>query len=169
VTIIRMGRSIPKTLREWDRILEPLNQVINETTEGVTIQADNLPASDAAFVTLSNNASLSGDRVLTGESGQVTITDNGAGSTVDVGLADYGTAGTYTKVVTDPKGRVVAGAALMRTDMPAPLDRFYTGTGTPNGVVVANPGSVYLNVGGGANNTLWVKESGTSNTGWVAK
>ena len=168
MTIIRMGRSIPKTLREWDRILEPLNQVIDETPTGVTIQADNLPASDAAFVTLSNNASLSGDRVLNGEAGEITITDNGAGSTVDVGLADYGAAGTYTKVVTDPKGRVVAGSSLMRTDMPAPLDRFYTGTGTPNGVVVASPGSVYLNIAGGASNTLWVKETGTSNTGWRA-
>jgi hypothetical protein len=169
VSIIRMGRSIPKTLREWDRIFEPLNKTINETPDGVTVDADNLPASDAAYVTLSNNESLTGDRVLTGKTGEVTVTDNGAGSTVDVGLADAGTSGTYAKVVTDTKGRVVAGAALLRTDMPAPLNRFYTGTGTPNGVVVATPGSVYLNIAGGSGTTLWVKESGSSNTGWVGK
>jgi Na+/alanine symporter len=37
--------------------------------------------------------------------------------------------------------------------------RLRTGTGNPNGVVTA----------GGAGATLWVKESGTGNTGWVAK
>ena len=45
-----------------------------------------------------------------------------------------------------------------------------TGTGSPNGVVTADPGSLYLNLSGGANTTLYIKESGSSsNTGWVAK
>lgn len=169
MTIIRMGRSIPKTLREWDRVLEPLNKVIDETPSGVTVNADNLPASDAAFVTLSNNASLPNDRVLSGAASQVTVTDNGPGATVEVGLANFGTAGTYTKVQTDQKGRVIAGAAILLSDLPPPLNRIYTGSGTPNGVVVATPGSLYLNSVGGAGATLWVKESGISNTGWVAK
>lgn len=44
------------------------------------------------------------------------------------------------------------------------------GSGSPEGVVTANPGSLYLNLAGGANVTLYVKESGTAtNTGWVAK
>lgn len=43
------------------------------------------------------------------------------------------------------------------------------GTGAPNGVVTASPGAVYLNLSGGAATTLYVKESGTGNTGWVAK
>jgi hypothetical protein len=45
----------------------------------------------------------------------------------------------------------------------------YAGAGNPNGIVTANPGSIYLNNAGGANTTLYVKESGISNTGWVAK
>lgn len=45
----------------------------------------------------------------------------------------------------------------------------YSGSGDPNGVVVAPMGSFYLNTAGGANTTFWVKESGTSNLGWVAK
>lgn len=44
------------------------------------------------------------------------------------------------------------------------------GSGSPQGVVTANPGSLFLNLAGGANTTLYVKESGTAtNTGWVAK
>jgi hypothetical protein len=47
----------------------------------------------------------------------------------------------------------------------------HSGTGSPEGVVFAPAGSLYLNLSGGAGATLWVKESGSafSNTGWVAK
>lgn len=45
-----------------------------------------------------------------------------------------------------------------------------TGSGSPEGVVTASPGAIYLNTGGGAGVTLYVKETGSStNTGWVAK
>jgi hypothetical protein len=47
--------------------------------------------------------------------------------------------------------------------------RLRTGTGSPNGVVTAPPGALYTNQAGGAGTTLYVKESGTGNTGWVAK
>lgn len=45
----------------------------------------------------------------------------------------------------------------------------FVGSGTPEGVVTANPGSLYMNTAGGAGTTLYVKESGGGNTGWVAK
>jgi hypothetical protein len=44
-----------------------------------------------------------------------------------------------------------------------------SGTGSPAGVVAAPPGTLYLNLSGGAATTLWVKESGTGTSGWVAK
>lgn len=44
-----------------------------------------------------------------------------------------------------------------------------SGTGSPEGALTAPPGTLYLNTLGGANTTLYVKESGTGNTGWVAK
>lgn len=47
--------------------------------------------------------------------------------------------------------------------------KIYAGTGSPEGVVTASPGSLYLNVSGGNNTTLYVKQSGTGNTGWNAK
>lgn len=45
-----------------------------------------------------------------------------------------------------------------------------TGAGNPNGVVTGNPGDLYLNTGGGAGTTLYVKQSGVGTTaGWVGK
>jgi hypothetical protein len=42
----------------------------------------------------------------------------------------------------------------------------FTGSGTPEGVVTANVGSMFLRLNGGSGSTLYVKESGTGNTGW---
>lgn len=44
-----------------------------------------------------------------------------------------------------------------------------TDVGTPEGNVEAPVGSLYTRQDGGAGTTLYVKESGTGNTGWVAK
>ncbi len=47
--------------------------------------------------------------------------------------------------------------------------RIFTGTGSPETVITAPVGSLYTRTNGGANTTLYVKESGTGNTGWIAK
>ena len=44
-----------------------------------------------------------------------------------------------------------------------------SGTLTPEGAVTAPPGSLFLRTDGGATTTLYVKTSGTGNTGWTAK
>jgi hypothetical protein len=44
-----------------------------------------------------------------------------------------------------------------------------SGAGTPEGAVAAPVGSMFTRTDGGAGTTLYVKESGTGNTGWVAK
>jgi hypothetical protein len=44
-----------------------------------------------------------------------------------------------------------------------------TGAGSPEAAVTAAVGSMYTRTDGGAGTTLYVKESGTGNTGWVAK
>ena len=46
---------------------------------------------------------------------------------------------------------------------------FLTGEGDPEGSVTAPVGYLYLRSDGGASTTLYIKESGTGNTGWVAK
>lgn len=45
----------------------------------------------------------------------------------------------------------------------------FVGTGSPETVVAATVGALFLRTDGGASTTLYVKESGTGNTGWVAK
>ena len=45
----------------------------------------------------------------------------------------------------------------------------YAGTATPEGAVSANVGSIFLRTDGGAGTSLYVKESGSGITGWVAK
>ncbi len=46
-------------------------------------------------------------------------------------------------------------------------DRF--GSGSPESVVTAPVGAVYHRTDGGAGTSFYVKESGTGNTGWIAK
>ena len=48
--------------------------------------------------------------------------------------------------------------------------RLKFGEGSPEGVVVANRGTLYMRLDGGAGTTLYVKESGDGlDTGWTAK
>ena len=49
------------------------------------------------------------------------------------------------------------------------VQRVSWGTGTPESAVTAPVGSLFLRTDGGAATTLYVKESGSGNTGWVGK
>jgi len=75
------------------------------------------------------------------------------GSTIDVGLGKLQVTGNC----------YVSGTLIIGTIT------ISTGTGSPEGVVSANVGSQFMRTDGGANTTLYVKESGTGNTGWIAK
>jgi hypothetical protein len=44
-----------------------------------------------------------------------------------------------------------------------------TGSGSPEGVITAPVGSIYLRTGGGDGTAFYSKETGAGNTGWVAK
>jgi hypothetical protein len=44
-----------------------------------------------------------------------------------------------------------------------------TGVGSPEGIVTSMVGGLYLRQDGGPGSTLYIKESGAGNTGWVAK
>jgi len=47
--------------------------------------------------------------------------------------------------------------------------QIHSGSGSPEGSVTAPTGSLYMNTSGGSGTTLYVKESGSGNTGWVGK
>ncbi len=67
---------------------------------------------------------------------------------------------TYTFVVRDG---VIYFAGVMGPNL-------RTGAGTPEGVIAAPVGSMFLRTDGGVGTTLYVKQSGgTGNTGWAAK
>lgn len=55
------------------------------------------------------------------------------------------------------------------TGKPAALALIFSGTGTPEGAVVAGVGSTFHRTDGGAGTSFYVKESGAGNTGWVGK
>lgn len=55
------------------------------------------------------------------------------------------------------------------TGKPAALGLMFSGTGSPETVVAASVGALYLRTDGGAGTTLYVKESGAGNTGWIGK
>jgi len=42
-----------------------------------------------------------------------------------------------------------------------------SGTGSPEGVVTANPKKLYMDESGTAGNILYVKKTGTGDTGWI--
>lgn len=98
----------------------------------------------------------------------LTITNVVGSSYKDYWIAQSATAETYasTGIVKDN----------YRTDNITQLDFtlfpiFYegSGAGTPESAVTAGIGSVWHRNNGGSNTCLYVKESGASNTGWVAK
>lgn len=42
-----------------------------------------------------------------------------------------------------------------------------TGSGSPEGVVEANPEVLYMDTSGTAGNILYIKKTGTGDTGWI--
>lgn len=72
---------------------------------------------------------------------------------------------TLALTVDDSQNATFAGTVAVQ----GTAARIYSGTGSPEGVVTAATGSIYLNLSGGNNTTFYVKQSGSGNTGWNAK
>lgn len=62
-------------------------------------------------------------------------------------------------------------SAINRNYFDLAANRFkgFGAIGTPEGAIIAGIGSKWINTTGGAGTTLYVKESGTGNTGWIGK
>jgi hypothetical protein len=91
-------------------------------------------------------------------------------SGAQVNYSFFGAAGTlYNAGDTYLAGSVVLGDAAADTITAGGGVVWARGTGSPEGVVTANVGSFYSRTDGGASTSWYVKESGTGNTGWVAK
>lgn len=79
----------------------------------------------------------------------IPTTDN----TVSLGTASYRWASLAAKQISPGAGTAI----------------WTSSSGSPEGVLTAPVGSLYTRTDGGAGSTLYVKESGSGNTGWVAK
>lgn len=108
------------------------------------------------------------------------LLDNSFGMAAFAGLGVYAWAETYalqtnyigmfhdgTNGTLQTTGQVILdGTAVRLGSSSGPLVDW--GTGSPESAVTAPVGSLWSRTDGGTNTTLYVKESGTGNTGWVA-
>lgn len=83
----------------------------------------------------------------------------GIGNTVAV-------SGTWSIYNVSTRDNLMGGKIIMGTTTGPQI---ITGTGTPEGAVTAPIGSMFMRSDGGAATSLYIKESGTGNTGWVGK
>lgn len=137
-----------------------ITAIQNATGTGSGISVDlNNTSSTAAAVRITNLGTGDCLRVEDSTTPDATPFVVNAAGRVGVGLA----ADSVAAANLDSGGIKLnnAGATLSAT--------ISVGSGSPEGVVTANPGSLYLNLSGGANTSLYVKETGTSNTGWAGK
>lgn len=121
-----------------------------EYTNGIKVGQDTIERT-AAGGNLVVKAGTTSGQTLTlnaGSSNQIVISDDG----VAVGAVSRQGSGTLAAQA------LFSGTAAIRN-----------GTGTPESAVTGNVGDLFLRTDGGASTTLYVKESGTGNTGWVAK
>jgi hypothetical protein len=103
------------------------------------------------------SAALAGDNAATFEN-----TADGDG--ISITTASSNTTRPSINCARSAEGRVIA-TSVSGSVYPA----IFVGNDTPEGVYSAQPGSIFLRRNGGAGTCFYVKESGTGNTGWVAK
>lgn len=82
-------------------------------------------------------------------------------------LAHVGAGGAqHANAIAAGAAGFMTGADKTKLDGVAP---WTSGNGTPEGALVADVGSMYTRLDGGAGTTLYVKETGTGSTGWIGK
>lgn len=83
-------------------------------------------------------------------------------------VAQFGRAGSTIEAYSG-SGTTLANLRAQSMLFGTASTKIISGIGDPNGAYTADVGSLFLRTNGGAGSTLYVKESGTGNTGWVAK
>lgn len=105
--------------------------------------------------------------------------------TVSDGAVNWTWVDSFQLTTTESAGNIVANNMINRAQTGKYLDSttnrrnsiyqpnigfggMLSGTGTPEAAVTARVGTLYLNESGGAGTSIYVKSSGTGNTGWTA-
>ena len=130
------------------------NNIVNPPSTGYGIYASSINAGgQISRLSITNNRLFNGGVVVSAVSG-----GSYTASTVQNNQV-FGGSGVASSVDASVQWQFNNGYGPM----------FASGAGAPNGVVTAPVGSIWTRTDGGASTTLYVKESGTGNTGWVAK
>jgi hypothetical protein len=161
---------IPKDIREWSQFFQQ-TQVTPSDESVRTEQISGAPgASDNRFY-VKRSGELVFDALLDADipaslarDAEVAAADAAIASAAAADLAAHETA-------SDPHPGYLTPAEGDAAYQPlsAVLSMLHTGTGSPESVLTAPVGHLYLRSDGGAGTTLYVKESGAGNTGWVGK
>lgn len=114
-------------------------------------------------------------QIPTGVSNVLEIRDTASAQTLRV-YENFTDASNYERLtISAASGTNIIKPEAAGTGTASKLDLYLTsgvfitsGTGSPESAVTAPVGSIYTRTDGGANTTLYRKESGTGNTGWVA-
>lgn len=143
-----------------------------------TVHPATYAASQPTTVALTRDAGQTGDLVFESRSGGTDLArfilrlGNGAESGSNAGSDfsleardDSGASlGTVLSVLRSSRSVTLFAPVKLAS---ASGSQLRSGSGSPEGVATAPVASVYLRTDGGANTSLYVKETGTGNTGWV--
>ncbi len=173
-------------------VINPPSTVTNAVSIGSN--ADNIEVDAAVAGGYTNPATLGLasivydiDKTIFNESvlvGKAVDDDNSAGSRIASGIVSSTRSGNVSGIFgrNTSNGDLIffrqAGSTKGKIAVDSNSAQYYTMTnvfwesgafGNPNSNITASPGSMYTSTVGGTGATLWVKETGTGNTGWVAK
>ena len=114
-------------------------------------------------------------RLYRDDAGVLALRNSTTPQTVRVYETDSGSNDEYVEINAASGTNYIKPAAT-GTGTASKLDHYVTssvfitsGAGSPEAAVTAPVGSLFIRTDGGASTTLYVKESGSGNTGWVAK
>jgi len=135
-------------------------------TGGATVNGGNGTYGGGALL-LGGSGGGSVNAIYTTDTGAVGIYSDHRG-TSNTGLWYWrnGTGAANERMRLEATGNLVVAGAVSVSGTAA---TFTSGTGSPESVKTAPVGSLYTRTDGGASTTLYVKESGAGNTGWIAK
>ena len=152
-----------KTAATWEPWINILTSAGGNIEGGIDIVTDNNP-----FVRTVNTSSQRRGGVYTSD----------AGDTILINQVRTGGTGTYAGElrIRNPDTNTLVNAVQLAYqsvlyNMYGSYNAgpFFKGAGSPEGSVTAPVGSIYQRTDGSTSTTLYVKQSGTGNTGWVAK
>ena len=147
----------------WKYGLQLKNPSIRSDGEAIRIDANCKDGIYVAGTSYTSSAIKINQNQSIAFEGSGVITQKYSSSSLSVGLWNGAT--NFIKFFTN--GVVELTEKLRFGSLGSPFDT--SGSGTPEGTLSAPVGSTYRRTDGGAGTSFYVKESGTGNTGWIAK